>query len=201
MQPVFSEEIKHCNQLMGIPEIGYYALFRNDLNCSPDWQKCRETFSGEFTLDTQGFYFSHEENQSDGIAYFIRKFEDIIDVERSKFKKTDKIYALWIEPSIFWKECVMRRSLFTALCRCGMIYKVDKDNFDEALWSQSYTRNTELAVKRFLFGFTKIIIGNDYLYSNKNGWQTLFENKTIEQVRKQLIKSEQVETIGNFLWS
>jgi hypothetical protein len=205
MQPIFCEEIKQCNQLMGNPEIGYYALFRPDPNCSPNWQKCRETFAGEFDSATAGFYFSHDDGQSENIARFINKVEIVADIdEKSLFYLTDKSFAMWIEPSMFWRECVLKRSLLTAFLRCGMKYKWEQDNFDDALWSQSYTKITEHAVKRFLFGFTKIASWEGYTTGNKNGWQTIFENKTVEQVRKQLVRPREIPDavcFGSFLWT
>lgn len=204
MQSIFCQEVKQCNQLMGNPEVGYFALFKPDANCSPTWQKCRETFAGEFHADVQGFYFSCEENQPENIARFISRFESIIDInEKTLFYLTDKPFAIWIEPSKFWRECVIKRSLFTALCRCGMKYDWERDNFDEALWSQTYTKTTEHAVKRFLFGFTKLA-SFETDGSNKIGWQTVFENKTIEQVRKQLVWPNGTPDefhLGNFLWT
>ena len=202
MQSIFCEKVKQCNQLMGNPEMGYFALFKPDPNCSPSWEKCRETFAGYFDSTVSGFYFSCEENHRENIARFINKFEMVIDIaEKSQFYLTDKPFAIWIEPSAFWRECVIKRSLLTALCRCGTKYNWELDNFDEALWSQTYTKNTECAVKRFLFGFTKLIFSHDG--ANKTGWQSIFENKTVDQIRKQMVRPEPLETslIGNFLWT
>jgi hypothetical protein len=61
----------------------------------------------------------------------------------------------------------MKRSLFTILLRCGQNYDFVRGNFEEALNSVSYARNTQYAVKRFLEGNTKYT-------GNMRGWNLQF---------------------------
>jgi len=166
------------------PQIGSFST-EGPIN----WQKCRETFANLFTPNISGFYFSHSKdnpNVSDAIYSFILKTEDVLRVsgiilDSTKISKTNRNFAIWVEPSFFWKECEFKRSLFTIFLRCGIEYNED---YEKALFSQKYIKDTIPAVKRFLFGFTYY----DKTSVKKTGWVNAFSNKTKDDVQSILIK-------------
>ncbi len=169
------------------PVIGSFSL------TSPlTWYKCREQFAKFFDESIEGFFFSHEKGRSENIAAFISKTEDILEVShpsitRSEFSQTNRWYAMWIKPSNFWKECGLRRSLFTILLRSGFEYNPGDDNYEAALISCPYARDTQLAVRRFLFGHTSFNMNGE---NWSPGWRDFFIGKDIEEVRKRLTLSK-----------
>lgn len=194
--------IKNIVNDSGTPQVGSFTV-ETPIN----WQKCRETFADRFTSDINGFYFSHapEPQISDAIYAFILKTEEIlgvsgISIQPTKMSRTNRNYAVWVEPSSFWKDCEFKRSLFTIFLRCGAEYR--ECDYEKALMSQSYIRETIIAVKRFLFGFTNY----NRIESQPKGWVNLFANKTKEDVKTILVKPYGVLNEVNFfgvgsLWS
>ena len=87
---------------------------------------------------------------------------------------------MWINPSQFWKGCKMRKQLLSILLRAGSKYDPDKDNYEEALYTQEYIKGTKSAVMRFLFGFTEYT-------QNVCGWERAFRAKTDSEIRKLLV--------------
>lgn len=187
------------------PQIGSFSI-ETPIN----WQKCRETFANLFTSEISGFYFSHgtdNPNASDCIFSFILKTEDILRVsgitlDSTKISKTNRNFAIWVEPSSFWKDCEFKRSLFTIFLRCGIQYT---ENYDNALSSQTYITDTLPAVKRFLFGFTHFNEVADKRFKPR-GWVNAFLNKTKDDVKTILTKPSTQENQNNFfgvgsLWS
>jgi hypothetical protein len=158
-----------------------------------DWRKCREQFAKIFTENTEGFFFSHPNACGENVAAFLVKTEDVLGAShktlpRSKFSKTNMPYALWVSPSDFWKECPMRRSLLTILLRCGFEYRQDLDNYEEALFSDVYAKETQNAVKRFLFGYTRFINGSGIYVTDRHGWRESFINKMTDDIRVKLVR-------------
>lgn len=186
------------------PQSGSFSL-EEPIN----WQKCRETFANSFVPNIPGFYFSYSTDRidiSDSIYNFISKTEDIlrisdVNLDSTKISKTNRNFAIWVEPSSFWKECEIKRSLFTIFLRCGINYS-DND-YEKALLSQKYVQDTIIAVKRFLLGFTCY---NNGLYPLKRGWVNTFINLKKDDVKTILIKSSTPKNESNFfgvgsLWS
>ena len=146
------------------------------------WENCRERFATTFGEQIEGFFFSHK-GIMENVVNFIEKTEtEILEVPKSVFNPTNRGYALWVEPSMFWKCCEMRRSLFTILLRCGQSYE---GNYDEALFSTDYAKRTKDAIVRFLFGFTKYI--PEGYHWNYKGWVAIFENKSVRDIRQHLV--------------
>jgi hypothetical protein len=160
------------------------------------------------------FIFRNNENP-DSIYKFILKTEEIlrfagVQCETSRMCLTNREYAVWIEPCMFWKKCEFRRSLFTILLRCGTNYKND---YEEALISNSHIRETYSAVKRFLFGYTEYSnSGNELLLSfsrkeyHKSGWVSNFCGLTKDEIKLVLRKSVDGNYSKNFygigsIWS
>lgn len=165
---------------------GHFALDDSPLK----WENCRERFATQFKPDTLGFYFKHHTGQSPNVATFMLKTEAVLKLEEhSKFAETNRSSILWVEPCEFWKCCMMRRSLLTILLRCGILYDLDRDNYEEALFTQEYVVPTRKAVMRFLFGFTKYL-GPDIATTGSiqiRGWKTMFEGRTEEEIKQMLV--------------
>lgn len=181
------------------PESGHFAIDKPEL----DWQKCREQFAKLFADVPHGFYFSHEPDQGAHVACFIERVEEILKAGGCEFPPTEFAYtnlkfALWVQPSPFWTSCAMRRSLFTILLRCGLLYDPVTDNFEKALYSEKYVSPTKDAVERFLFGFTQYVGTSDVEGVGK-GWYTVFNNKDLEEIRKKLIRPDNAPVEPSFI--
>lgn len=185
---------KTAKQVNKPPDAGLFSPEKDELS----WQKCREQFAKTFGRDTVGFFFSHEPDKREGITHFIRKCEVVLaevseKFEPSQFSQTNLNFALWVEPSEFWKVCEMRRSFFTILLRCGLAYQVKDDNFEEALFSQSYTKRTKDATQRFFYGFTRYSGKGERLSGIGKGWVNSFEKSKVDDIRGRLLLPKGVE--------
>jgi hypothetical protein len=197
MKAKFEEEPKKIKTHVQ-PPIGNYAL-DSDPAAYVHWYHCREQFAVKFIENTIGFYFSHPHGKSFDIGEFITKFESILNIDNiSRFAKTEKETVLWIEPSKFWKDCQIKRSLLTLIVRCGINYDSKKDNFDDALFGQykesAYIKETRSAVLRFMFGFTRFtgIIAPVMPSATvvKHGWREEFLKIDDVAVRRKLALPE-----------
>ena len=188
MTVVFGEEKKISLYETSAPKPGVFALDKTPF----EWITCRDRFANVFIESVEGFYFSYGEatDSPENIANFLRKTEIILSVSSkigpfSEFSLTNRPYAMWIKPSKFWRVCPLRRSLLTILLRCGRTYKSLDDNYEESLAAESYAKNTSLAIKRFLFGFTEFntkgYAGNAIVGSN--GWQAIFNGVSLDYIR------------------
>ena len=186
---------KTAKQVSKPPPIGYYSAEKEEL----DWQRCREQFSKNFVAKTNGFFFSYEAEKCDGITSFIYKAEGIVSessrekIEPSKFSKSNLNFALWVEPSKFWKACEMRRSLFTILLRCGMNYRPADENFEEALYSNGYIKKTKDATHRFFFGFTRYVDKGETISGIGKGWVNSFGQIQPSVIRGRLLPPKGTE--------
>lgn len=152
------------------PESGSFCKPKdivNDRYKVGQWYYCRDLFHSHL-CNLSLCFFSHDVTKGHCIAAFMRKAEEILDVQpRSEFGPTQRKTIMWIEPSRWWTVRSMRRSLFTILLRAGGQYSPNKDNFDDALFSDPYTLRTKYAVERFFSGHTK--------YTGRNrGWYKQF---------------------------
>jgi hypothetical protein len=156
-----------------------------------DFVYCREYFLDE-SPGIRRMLFYHKKNKSYNIASFMHQIERKLHVQpRTRFGPTQRATVTWIQVSPFWSTTAMKRSLFTALLRCGANYCWTKNNFDEALISIQYTRGTQQALRRFLSGYTR--------YTGKQkGWYSQFrwgagpyyrpEPPSPEHIRKLLVR-------------
>lgn len=132
-----------------------------------EWLYCREYFQDE-SAGIRRFLFCHKPNRCKNIAFFIHKIEEKLNLtERSVIGPSQRNNISWIKVSPWWTCTSMKRSLFTALIRCGQNYSFKLDNFDDALLSVLYTKHTEYAVRRFLDGNTRYT-------GKKKGWYNQF---------------------------
>jgi len=191
--------VKEFKQSYSLPPVGNFAL-EVEPPKAPHWDHCREQFASKFNEAVQGFYYSVHTNTCEDVAEFLVKCEEIIGVDDfSTFSKTEKSTILWVVPSKFWLDCEMKRSFLTMVLRCGLNYSRDKDNFDEALFSEMYKENkwareTKSATMRFLFGFTRWTEQRPrdttpYMNS-KHGWHEEFSRMDNLGIRKKLALPE-----------
>lgn len=221
MKVTFGDK-KPLSSYYSVPADGQFAL-EPEPDKSLHWDHCREQFLGKFKENISGFYFSHKYHRGVNIAGFILKFEEIIraenNIELTTFRETERDTALWIEPSNFWRNCIMKKSLLTLLLRCGTNYDNEADNFDDALFGgnyneNKYARDTKSAVLRFLFGFTKFVgslqqsvppMGNNINSTLiRHGWHAEFDKNSIYEIRRKLVRpieSSEVLLVGaESLW-
>lgn len=193
-----------------IPEAGRYALDAVKPK-QPSWEKCRERFACKLNPETEGFFFSHNKDQSSNVAGFIAKSEEILELsDRSNYCLTERDIIMWVAPARFWMDCWMKRSFLTILLRCGMYYDPERDNYEEALFgngtendaAREYTHKTRLAVMRFMFGFTKFIrpegvvepLASETLHSKL--WVEVFKDRSIKELKTILVAEKPAHNFG-----
>lgn len=205
--PVIFAENKSIFVVSKIPEAGQFALDVPPPK-QPHWWHCREEFAGRFGPETPGFFFTVRPDESVRVAGFLTKSEEVLSLpEVSRFSHTDKESVMWIEPSRFWTDCDMKRSLLTILLRCGTYYDPVRDNFEEALFgilrandkAREYAQATRSAILRFFFGFTRFVrpsyisvpVAGDL---QRTGWVEVFQNRPIKELKSLLV----ADTASNF---
>jgi len=192
------------NQFKKRPNPGQFSLHGDSL----DWSMCREQFSEKFNQNTKGLFFSFHPNKFQNVKSFIEKTEQILkeisfqDLESSVFVETN-LNILWIEPSQFWMRCCMKRSLFTILLRCSLFY--DFNNYEQVLLYSEYSRKTQVAIKRFMCGFTEFENIDNTFQGIGKGWVDYFKNKDYDFVCGKLklpnyLKKTNFLFGGEFIW-
>ncbi len=170
-------------------------------------ENCRERLARHFTPTSSGFYMGVLEKEIENCPRFMWKVEELLKLkEHSNFAPTKTKGLLWVQPCQWWKDCIMRRSLFTALIRAGIYYDLKKDNFEQSLFSAQYLNSTKRALMRFLFGFTKYV--GPELDTNPGsglivrGWSEIFSNATDDLVKGYLTwpESDPLKLSVNSLW-
>jgi hypothetical protein len=155
------------------------------------WETCRERFLARQNNEVKSYFFKHDLPNGRGrsIAVFFDKIEDklgILPERRSVFQSTNKKKYCKVTPAPFWDKDEMRRSLFSALLRASVHYRIHNDNFDAALYAVYYTNDTKAAVDRFLKG--------NYHYwgspADGIGWKNVFTHADSAKVRKLLRKTK-----------
>lgn len=151
----------------------------------PQWYSCRESFQSIFKKNIETIAFSHKPKTGENIATFIRIFEDKLKLKKNRttFFLTDKNNILLVNPSAWWRKYLIRRSLFTILLRAAQAYDIKKDNFEEALYSNDYSRETKAAINLFLKRYT--LVKTAHINS---GWRNTFRNKGEKKILEILIK-------------
>lgn len=200
----------HC---YGTPPIGSFALESKRVSSFPSqilWQSCREQFAASLNNEDniEGFFFCHPKNKELDVANFLNKFEKIVfenltnKFQFSNFSRTSNSSVLWVQPSCFWLDCPLKKSLFTILFRSSINYCFYENNFDETLFSNEfkenlYLRQTKTAILRFMFGFTKYKGKQPQLLKGctiiKHGWLEVFRNLDETAVRKFLKQPEKIK--------
>lgn len=182
MKVVFKESKKISAIRSSSSRLGSYALLKTPLV----FEDCRERFAPKIDKKTESFLFKHEKDAGENVASFILKTEKILKKRKfTQFSKTNVKDVICVEPTKFWMQNKMTRSLFTILLRVGISYNPEDDNYEEVLFSHHHIEITKNATKRFLFGFTKYVgdqpSGSGVLETF--GWVTLLKDKTESEVK------------------
>jgi hypothetical protein len=154
----------------------------------PQWYGCRESFLRSLPSQLQSFAFSHKSFKNRNIAAFLAEFQDrmklpkkdrvvLVKCDRVSNRKTSFVYF-----SDWWKSHMVRRQLLTILLRCGAFYDPKKKNFDEALKSVNYSRNSLEAIQLFIEGYTTLKEGIKMDYYH--GWNSRFWNLSRETAKE-----------------
>lgn len=177
-------------EVVKIPKFAYQGIngaFGIQTNKTIDWERCRERFQNKTENDVvKSFLFYCADGTTDNVIKFIKTVESICDCpEDIKFKKTDHKNVIFVEMGSWWKQRV-RRSLLTALLRCGQHFKSDTGNgFVEALNSEHYTSATREAVEVFLSGRTAVKMKKSQSFT---GWHDFFAHKNKTNILDCLVK-------------
>ena len=188
-------------------DMGMYAAYPDsDLCFHSYWDTCREQFSKKFKKSCFGFFLSVEKDHLDAVPQFILKCENLLELtSKTKFYKTECKNAIFLKPSPFWKQCYMRRSLFTILCRQGIFNfigakfedllfgNLDDQNNNKVDASYEFARKTKAAYLRFFSGYTKYVgCGPNYneYFPEKHGWVEEFKDKSSEYIKNVLISDK-----------
>jgi hypothetical protein len=156
------------------------------------WEGCRDRFqsTSEPVAYTE-FLFYCKAGTANHVIDFIRTVEELIGLaqeDRVSLKKTSANDIIYVQFSNWWKYRV-RRSLLTALLRCGQDYtERTAIRFRRALYSQYYTAATKPAVEQFILKGRNAVKG---LKKNHgfSGWHQMFAHaKDDAAVRKYLVK-------------
>jgi hypothetical protein len=206
-----SDEIIHaCGHYKNLTNAGYFG-YKQALNtCYRDyisqenvyvmWEGCRDRVQAIFAqhLKDHGIWFCHRKNTGPAVIAFIKKIETKLKLKKlSEFGKTDHPEkVLWVKPSEFWLENLVRRSFFTLALRAGQNYKIKKDNLLECFEAHKYGKLTMPAVKLFLEGHT-FYVGKSLTMID--GWNKLFRNQESDQV-KQLLTNKTKEKTNQDDW-
>ena len=169
------EKFKILTDSMARPEPGQFAMDRPRI----EWINCRQRFGGLLNKKTEGFFFSHRNKDAEQIIRFVWKTEDIIEVKRTVFGRTNRPYATWVDLGL-WGESYTKRSLLMIFLKAGLNYDPGKDNYEEALYSEEYLIDTKHATMRFLFGFTDCLL-------TAAGWHSTFKSMSISDIKKNLV--------------
>lgn len=151
------------------------------------WHTCRETFANSFKRAADRIVFSHKPNATENIQAFFSKVENMLKLKRNRTKimKTDRPNVSYIEVPEWWRKYRVRRSLFTVFLRSAQNYNIKKDNFENALFSDHYAKETQAAVLVFLEGNTFCKVSG---MSGNAGWRDSFRNKSAKSIRDILTK-------------
>ncbi len=180
-----------------IPPNAYKNIFgsfgiitkKDDKITAIQWEGCRDRFqsqtNGEAVMD---FLFFHNNGTGDNVVAFLRTLEEVIALpaeDRCEVKKTNNANVLYIKMSGWWKY-KLRRSLLTALLRCGQNYtEKTAKGFEKALYSQYYLAQTKPAVEQFLKGRTGSKLSKN---AGNSGWYAHFVNQNEQKVRETLVR-------------
>ncbi len=155
------------------------------------WEGCRDRFQNSSAPEAvMDFLFYHQAGTADNVIDFLRMVEEIVKLkpeDRLEFHKTTHENVLYVKMSPWWKYTV-RRSLLTALLRCGQAYaERTAKAFEKALFSQYYLAQTKPAVSAFLHGRTASKL-KKRARQGFQGWYAHFQNKNEDAVKATLTR-------------
>ncbi len=215
-----NSEIVPCPTLYAPGNFGYFAT-KIDFSSDAEniyWDKCREQFAKKFNANLGGFFYSIYEPKKDGTAKFVRETEEFLGIKNpSTFYLTNRENVIFICVSDFWRNCYIRRSLYTLICRLGLNY--DGKNWEDYLFgltkstgnsemdaNYEMARKTSNALLRFFLGFTKYNgclkhIQKEY-FPEKHGWVMEFADRSNEYIKQLLVldSADKCPLHGNYIF-
>lgn len=167
----------------------YGALGIQTSKSTIEWERCRDRFQTKTEANpVDSFLFYHKDGAGDNVIEFLRTFEEACNCpadQRVTFKKTTNKNVLFVGVSEWWKYRV-RRSLLTALLRCGQNYtERNATSFWAAVVSEYYLANNPAAVEAFLDGRTAVKMKKTEGFG---GWYAYFGSKSRDQIDRCLVK-------------
>jgi hypothetical protein len=171
---------------LGSYDYGIDAFGYNVTGMQHNWHSCRDKVQVVLNPSLErGLLFTHNPGMEVHIAAFINKIENIIELrQQTIFQRTDLPKVLRLQLSPFWLSSFMRKSFITLLLRCGARYNSVNDNFQQALQSINYARDTQPAIARFLAGFTHYV--GVPTTDMTMGWHRIFLHKNANFARELL---------------
>jgi len=164
--------------LADIPKCGFNTFQYRMCN----WIYCREDFHG-WNRYNKKWLFAHKGHDRENIISFFSRIEKKLGIiPKTVFCATQRKWVTVIIMSSWWRKS-LRRSLFTALLRASLKYDRKKRNFDAALYSVSYLKNTKYAISRFMRGYA-----NFHLKWGFEQWYSAFYGLDEEEVDEILVK-------------
>jgi hypothetical protein len=151
----------------------------------------------QFKKNDRGIWYSFSPDLLEGIIECMTWIERSVRSGDTIFHKTNPARPFFfVEPSSFWKECEMRKNAFTMFLRVAHNYasqSPEERNIRKAIRSYPYSRDTQPAIERFLFGFTRYTGKQPAPSSHtstyvKEGWHNTFGLKDAAFV-KELLKA------------
>lgn len=137
---------------VGIANFGYIKKSGNTEIIS--WGSCRDSFQITPNKELEnGFFFSHKNTSYDNAA-FITKVENLLGLENSVFSLTTVASVTFVKASPWWFSMPIRKSFFSMMIKCALSYNRETDNFENALYSSIYSKETKEAIQKFLNGYT-----------------------------------------------
>jgi hypothetical protein len=167
----------------------YGALGIQTSNTQVDWERCRDRFQTRTEQNpVDHFLFYFKDGTADLVINFMKTVEAACKCPQDKqlvFKKTSNDNVLWVGINDWWKQRV-RRSLLTALLRCGQNFEKDTGEcFVNALNSEHYISTTKEAITAFLEGRSSVKMKKNTVFS---GWMQFFTAKSREQIDLCLVR-------------
>jgi len=164
-----------------IPQAVYKGSFSQTNHIS--WVSCREVWSGYFTSKMEEFLFTHKPWAGEKIAEFFELVEKRLKLKKNHtfFETTNLHNVILVKPSGWWRKYRIRRELFTVLLRSAQNYTGNPADFEKALFSYDYAKQTKPAVEKFMEGFTLMKKS-----AIRNGWRDTFFKRP--DASKDLIK-------------
>lgn len=148
------------------------------INGNMEWYTCRDRFQSASEHVTE-FLFAHLSGEGQHVIEFIKTFQQAADIPKEhccEVLETTEPNILLVRMTPWW-QYRLRRSLLTALLRCGQSFKKHTgDAFEKALYSLLYTRDTRAAVERFMSGYTASKLKKRTAFY---GWHRLFSDEHV----------------------
>lgn len=164
---------------------GTFLLF-NDLGSISFNHNCRDVLLTRMNEETRvlGFFSSSPPIDINSINHFFEEFiEQKLGIKESVIFHLSNIPDLIVvEIGQFWRENIVRRSLFSLFLRCAALYKLN--TLDESIQNYPTARTAKNAINYFLEG--NIIPLFDKWSPYKNGFVTEFADDTPKDLEKKL---------------